>query len=278
MTIQLKSVDSPGFQRQPVRTQILAKAGFAAPDEHAELASRLAAFKNLDKPVSARLVDALIAGDDDDALASLRAQAIAEHGSVERLNGFVEKAVAHRLASIVRADAAATYEAVQERFNTAAAALTVAAGLVDPTTSAHDILALNDLKVQKAWQAAATHSAELDALLVPLVGAAMNAGVAHPAASDSVAGSRSPKSKSLAFGLTVDASGCEDYRAPWNAWDSDNNAWAALLAAGATIHAKDLDAYEPARIPSRLVDVKTLRADGTYVYITTDPDLEAVEG
>ncbi|MDV3127602.1 hypothetical protein M1247_21935 [Mycobacterium sp. 21AC1] len=222
--------------------------------------------------MTAWLIDALINGDDVEAL---RAQSLAEFGGqVHLLNAHVETAITNRLGRIVREDAAETYKAVQAKFNTAAAALTVAAGLVDPTTSAHDILALNDLKVQKAWQAAATHSAELDSLLVPLVGAAMNAGVAHPAANDSVAGSRSPKSKSLAFGLTVDASGCEDYRAPWNAWDSDNNAWAALLAAGATIHAKDLDAYEPARIPSRLVDKKVLREDGTYIFVTVDPDLE----
>lgn len=100
--------------------------------------------------------------------------------------------------------------------------------------------ALNDLKVQRAWQDAARLSSEFDGLLVPLIAAAMNAGVAHPAAKDSVAGSRSPKTKSLAFGLVVDTTGVEDYRTAWNAWDADN-AWAELLKVGAKIAAKDLD-------------------------------------
>ncbi|OBB10730.1 hypothetical protein A5731_22615 [Mycolicibacterium conceptionense] len=274
--IDLKKIDAPSWQREGARTAILAKAGFTPPDEHAAIAERLARFTVLGTPVTTRLIDAVVSGEGD--IEALRAGSLAEWGGdAHRLNEIVSNGVAEAQGRIVREVATETYQTVQKRFNETATAFAKAAAAIDPETAAEDVIALGDLKKQASWQDAAQYAAELDALLVPLLAAAANAGLPHPAGKDTAAaGSRSPKTKSMVLGLVVDASNVENIRDAWSALDAEGRTgpWGQLLRVNAGIAAKNLDAYEPLREPARLVDKKIDRGDGTFGYVTVDPELE----
>ncbi|WP_210686883.1 hypothetical protein [Mycolicibacterium sp. GESEQ-9] len=276
MTINLKALNSVSWQREGARTAILEKAGFQPPQEHAAIAERLARLEGMSEPVTARLVEAVVTGEGD--AEQLRAGALAEvGGNVHRLNDLVRNGVERAQGRIVREVAAETYKAVQSSFNAAATAFAKAVAAADPETPAEDIISQGDLKIQKAWQDAAQHSAELDRLLVPVLAAAANAGLPHPAGADtSAVAGRSPKTKSMVLGLVVDATGVENIRDVWTALDAEGRtgAWGALLRVGAKIGAKNLDSYEPLRQPAQLVDRKVERGDGTYTWVTVDPELE----
>ncbi|OBG84776.1 hypothetical protein A5699_25960 [Mycobacterium sp. E802] len=274
--IDLKKIDAPSWQREGARTAILQRAGFEPPEEHANIAERLARFTVLGTPVTTRLIDAVVTGQGD--VEALRAGALAEWGGdAHRLNEIVSNGVAEAQGRIVREVATATYQTVQKRFNETATAFAKAAIAIDPETVAEDVIALGDLKKQASWQDAAKLADELSALLLPLLAAAANAGLPHPAGKDSAAsGSRSPKTKSMVLGLVVDASAVENVRDAWSALDAEGRTgpWGQLLKVNAKITAKDLADYAPLREPARLVDKKVDRGDGTFGWVTVDPELE----
>jgi len=282
MAIDLKKIDAQSWRREGARTQILAKAGFAPPDEHRAIAERLAAFTALGTPVTNRLIDAVVSGEGD--IETLRAGALAEwDGNALRLNEIVSNGVAAAQGRIVREVAGETYTAVQKRFNEAATAFAKASAVIDPEASPEEVISLGDLKKQGAWQEAAKLADELSGLLVPLLAAGANAGLVHPGGADTAAsGSQSWQTKSMVLGLVADVTGVENIRHAWDAIDGSGRtgAWGALLRVGAKIAAKDLDAYEPLRRPAPLIEKKVDRGDGTYGYVVLDPeapDFEAAQ-
>ncbi|NOQ56876.1 hypothetical protein [Mycolicibacterium fortuitum] len=271
MAIDLKKVDAPSWERQSARVTILDRAGFSQPAAHQELKARWDAYEQLTTPVTEELVAAIVSGAGD--VASLRAAARAEHVH-SALDDAVGTAIAARLGEIVTEHAADIYKTVQTAFNKAATAFAKGAAVVDPETSPEDVLSLGDLKAQEAWRDSANLAAELDRLLLPLIAAATNAGVRHPGAHDGVPGSRAPKTRALALGLAVDASGVENYRHAWDAVDAvgRTGAWGELLRVGAKIRAVDLADFQPARIPKPKVQRKRLREDQTYEFVELDPE------
>lgn len=277
--IDLRKIDAPSWQREGARTAILQKAGFEPPEEHANIADRLRAFTNLGDPVTARLIDAIVTGEGD--VAALRAGALSEWNSdAHRLGEIVGNEVAKAQGRIVREAAVETYAAVQARFNEAATAFAKAAAAIDPETPAEDVIAAGNLKLQASWQDSARLADELDGLLLPLLAAATNAGVPHPAGADTAAsGSRSWQTRSMVLGLVADVAGVENIRTVWDALDAEGRTgpWGQLLKVNAAIAAKNLDSYEPLRRPAPLVDRKVERGDGTFMTVTVDPEVEAAE-
>lgn len=273
-SIDLRKIDGPSWRREGARTAILQKAGFEPPAAHVAIAERLAAFKALGTPVTNRLIDAVVTGEGD--IETLRSGALAEwDGDLHRLTEIVGNGVAAAQGRIVREVAGETYTAVQKRFNEAATAFAKAAAAVNPETPAEEIIAVGDLKVQKSWQDAAQLADELSGLLVPLLAAATNAGLVHPAGADTAAsGSGHWQTSSMVLGLIADVTGVENIRHAWDAIDAEGRTgpWGQLIRVGGKIAAKDLDAYAPLRRPAPLIEKKVDRGDGTYGYVVLDPE------
>lgn len=235
------------------------------PPELAALKDRLAHWqRNPGINALDRLADAVIAGDPADGV--MFAAALAETASTPPTHNAVVTGVRTRVQAAIRAEyrrhAHDIYGKVAALFDEQAAAFTAAA-IVDPEAPAEAVLDL-PAKAQAAWKSAGTISADLTSLVNPLAAAARLADIAHD--DDHV------------LPLTVDATGVDDLRRLWTAWDVETaqtiaerraangspftestptrsrcGRWSALLDAGATLRACPPEDFQPIPRPNAMV-------------------------
>ncbi|MGP5252670.1 hypothetical protein ACTXM8_10375 [Brachybacterium alimentarium] len=222
------------------RVQFIAKHGGDTPAAYTDALKRWKAWGELANtdPVK-RLRDAYRAGADTDTLAVLHTAALAARAVSDRDKAEIRQAPeADALAALRTAykpAAVKNYAAFRDQFNTAAAGLEDAADTVDIITDAEDLITADDTERQ-AWADAAQHADKLEQLVDVL---------AHTAA---LAGLTTHTDEAV-FGLTAQVPDDVTRREAWDAWDSTGRCgrWGALIAAGVTITAPDLDDFTPYR-------------------------------
>jgi hypothetical protein len=128
------------------------------------------------------VVDSVVHGDGAD-VAVLWGAACAEFAMPGQTKNDMLDLVRQRVNSAIRERYAAVavnnFQTIGARFDDAAKGFTAAASAVDPTTPAEIVVAGSD-KIRQAWQASATHAAELSKLLPVLKAAAELAGLCGP--------------------------------------------------------------------------------------------------
>jgi hypothetical protein len=259
-------------QRYPLdvhlgRVRTLEQAGIEAPKAWAELRERLLAFLALESPLQERLTAALISGKDPDSIAELRAGALAEAIELDarvRVNRAVADVILHKLLELWAPFAPKAYRSVADRFDAVAKLFHCAVALCDPDANAEQVIEADDQPLRAAWVQAATHAAELDAIIGTLRCAAELAGV-------------NLKDEAMKVALVIDGQGAHRRRV-WEGWrikDGRTRRWGAIAKTGAVIRAADLDGLEPYRQPPPLQQ-KVENINGMVVTTTVDPaDAEA---
>lgn len=226
----------------------LANFGIAPPAAWTALRDRFAAFLATDKPMTARLVAAVVDPNSSADIPALRAAALAEEVANNMtegaVNAVVRAAVHERLRALYEPAAAKNYKTVASQFDDAAKSFTKAANTVDPETGSDAIVHTDD-RTRQSWFAAAVAAQQLDELVPVLAAAAELAGA--PAGTSH----RGPDADPLVLALTTDPDKLHRRRV-WEAWAAAGTCgrWSALHRLGATIRThRDPSRLTPYRPP-----------------------------
>jgi len=246
--------------REQINT--VAAAGGTVPDTYTTINQRWSRYLNIGHDTSALLADAITTPGDTSDLAQLRALALAERcGSIEQadLTKELKAPVLLALRAAYEPVADANYRTLADKFTATAAAFTKAVSAADPDLPAEQMVTQSE-KARKAWTDAAIHAVELDQQLTALRAAAVLAGL------------RAHDNDAL-LPLTCDTTGLHRRRV-WEAWETTTGRtgkWGALVAAGVTIRAADIDEYEHYRRPAPL-EVKYVRDTYGHRPVQIDPE------
>lgn len=238
-------MSNPQFAANFTRdTRTVLANGAQFTDRHRDIEARWDTFTAMPLvPAAERLATAIINNAPAEELQLLTDLAAAEslgHG------GAIPSALARARKHITRAlkDEAAesgrnAHRLFTEQFNTAAEQFTTLATIQNPATPGDRIVGLPK-KAQDAWLHGRKLVDDLNRLEEALGAAARLAGVWVD-----------PMHTGHRLGLVV-TRGTAHRRRVWEAWTSPNR-WTDLVNTGATLHAVDLDKYEPFREPRTVI-------------------------
>lgn len=260
-------IDVNGNVRHGSAVRLLEKHGVPAPVEYMALRERIEAYTAINRPMTDRLIAAVLSGDDADQVPALRAASIAEQVRSD-VDETVVAAGWRQLRDIYDTVAPDTYRTIAERYNAAAVEFTAAASVVSPTATADQVIDLPSA-AQKAWRKGQELSAQLDDLSVLLQTAAMLTGVENAMNIEYPATSEPWKDgmKSMLIGLCCDPG--ELHRR--QVWTAFGDGWAATVALGVELKAADLDTFEAYRKPRQLLERRVVE-HGVTRYLVIDPE------
>ncbi|MES5380386.1 hypothetical protein ABVN64_12425 [Mycolicibacterium conceptionense] len=260
-------IDVNGNLRHSGAVSLLEKHGVPAPAEYVALRERIDAYTAITRPLTDKLVAAVLSGDDADQYAELRAAAIAEQVRSD-VDETVVTAGRRRLREIYDGVARDAYKAIAARWNAAAEEFTTAVGVVDPTSTADVVIELPAAS-QKAWRRGKELSAQLDELAILLQTSAMLTGIENAENKEHLAVSDRWKDgmKSMLIGLCADP-GELHRRQVWQEWD---RGWAATVQLGVTLRAADLATVEAYRRPKPLLERRVVE-NGVTRFQVVDPE------
>lgn len=236
-------------------------AGGTTTKEYDRIHGRWTTYTEQHRNAQEQLTAAVLGDTAPERIAELNALALAElaPGTDEALVRMAVASAVHReLTKEYAKVAASNYETLRERFNTTADDFAKAASAVHPETDPAKLINA-DSKTRTAWANAGILALELTAQLAPLAQAAQLAGIPVP-------------NNDALPSLTINADGLHRRRV-WEAWETTGrtNQWAAVIDAGATIHAPALDAHQPYRRPAP-IELQTIRDGVGYRQIEVDPE------
>ncbi|UOD81981.1 hypothetical protein [Paenarthrobacter ureafaciens] len=238
-------------------------AGGTTTKDYDRILERWTDYTNQQHGARAQLKAAILGDATPERIAELNALALAELATPvgeATIRNDMAAAVYPELAAESAKVAAANYETLRARFNTTAEEFTTAYNAVNPETDPAQLIKA-DNKTRTAWATAGVIAMDLTAQMAPLAQAAELAGI-------TVTGNDTHLS------LTVDAEGLHRRRV-WEAWETTGrtNQWAAILDAGATIHAPALEDHKPYRRPAP-IELRMVPANLGYRQIEVDPEDE----
>ncbi|OMB88863.1 hypothetical protein A5741_01440 [Mycolicibacterium conceptionense] len=244
------------------------KHGVEPPAEYVALRERINTYTAIDRPLTDRLVAAVLSGEGADNYAELRSLAIAESVTSD-LDEKVNTAAWAKLREIYDEVAADSYKAIAARWDALSAEFAAAVKIVSPTATADEVIELPAAS-QKAWKRGRELSAQLDELSVLLQTAAMLTGIQNTETNQRAAAPElwRQAQTSMLIGLSCDPGELHRRRV----WEAFDQGWAALIELGVELRAADLDTYEPYRKPKQMLQRKQLRADGLYEHVPVDPE------
>lgn len=243
---------------------IITAAGGTITSRFEQALDRWAAYSELDNQAQANLNSAILdPNTTTEELATLHALAVVEASPNPVNNATVKNAAGAHILNALRAEyatvAAANYETMRDRFNTAAEKFRDTINTVDPDAKPEQLMSAS-AKIRTAWADMPMLALELDALLSVLATAATLAGKAATQTQHHI-------------GLTTNADGLHRRRV-WEAWDNNTSRagrWQALTTLGATIEAPSLDTYTPYREPAPM---ETRQVRGNHGVRNTEVDPE----
>ena len=222
---------------------IITAAGGTITSRFEQAIDRWAAYSELDNQAQANLNAAILDTDTTaEELATLHALAVVEASPNPVNNATVKNAAGAHILHALRAEyatvAAANYETMRDKFNTAADKYRATVAITDPDAKPEQLMSAS-AKIRTAWADVPMIALELDALLSVLATAATLAGKAAEQTKHHI-------------GLTTNTDGLHRRRV-WEAWENNTSRagrWQALTTLGATIEAPTLDDYTPYREPA----------------------------
>ena len=239
-------MSSPFFTRDPFDDHVtavdtLSAAGIKPPAEWTQVRGNFIDFTYVQSPTLTLLSSAVIDGADEDTLAALRVDALAEATALPVAEATVANAVRAtvltRLRDLYAPVAGENYKTLAQGFTTQAGKLAGSLKVIDPDATPEDVVNA-DTKIRAAWSEAQQHAAQLTATLPALRAAASLAGI-------------TANTDEVLIPLTADVTGLHRRRVweAWNTTDGRTGRWGALIRVGATVRAADLDNLEPYRRP-----------------------------
>lgn len=243
------------------KVRTVTNAGGSTTTEYDRVLNRWNEYTANEYSAQEQLTAALLGDEPMERIGELRALALAELCTpvdkatvTNEMAGAVFPVLHNEYAKV----AAANYETVRQQFNKLAADFTKSASTVHPETDPAKLLSA-DAKTRSAWADAGITALELTNTIAALSTAAQLAGI--PAANNDAH-----------LSLTIDAAGLHRRRV-WEAWETKGrtNQWAAILDAGATIHAPALEDHKPYRRPAP-IELQTVRSGMGYRQVEVDPE------
>ncbi len=250
----------PAIDEYVGRIKLIERQGVSLPKEWSAVHQRLIDYKAMTSPAKDRLIAAVTDPDSDEDIVGLRADAYGEAAMNAGVNNAVTAGVHATLRDIYHPHSQRIYGQLAKRFDAAAQKFAAACGVIDPEIDSRPLLTAPD-EQRTAYTQAPLFATELSELLPALQAAA------H------FCGAEVYKNEPLLLPLVVDANGAHR-RKVWTAWETqggNTGRWGAIVKAGASIRAANLDTLRPYRKPAPMQERREERG-GVIFHIPVDPE------